>query len=59
MANLKNEISENTNVGNESINETNLWNELKELKAKNELEFVKLINGKDLEKINLQNQGLL
>ena len=59
MANLKNEISENTNVGNESINETNLRNELKELKAKNELEFVKLINGKDLEKINLQNQGLV
>ena len=59
MEKIKKEIDENNNIKNESINETILKNELKELKAKNKLEETKLINIKDIEKINLQNQGLI
>ena len=59
MENLKNKIKGDDAIRNESINETKLTNELKELKAKNNLEFVKFINAKDLEKTNLQNEGLL
>ena len=39
------------------LEETKLKNELQELKAKNELEETKYVIAKDLEIINLENEG--
>ena len=57
MEKFKNDINMNNSIINDSINETKLKNELQELKKKNELEKTKYIITKDIEKINLENEG--